>query len=130
MWSILYRQSAHYYKENGIIEKNPKKTTTNFFKKGKKPKDNGPVIGGAPIMITPYRHNWVLSSGESAKKTTWWAHLKNEFSRLTGGVSCDLRSCGFFSFLLRLSCLYNLSFTMLMQMLYSECCLAACIHLY
>ncbi|CAD7949056.1 unnamed protein product [Amoebophrya sp. A120] len=47
-----------------------------------------------PMMITPYRHNWLLSGNSQAQPTTWWEHLKQEAGRLFDPRSCSINPFG------------------------------------
>lgn len=44
-----------------------------------------------PMMITPYRHNWLLSgNSETTGETSWWEHLAREATRLFDPRSCSI----------------------------------------
>jgi len=70
------------------------------LKKGR-PLPEKPGTQGKPLMITPYRHNWIISGAADGQEDTgpagkteeigWWETLKNETYRL---FWADTRGCG------------------------------------
>lgn len=87
-------------KETAMEQMKQTKKGRKLLEKVEKQQKANPPGQAKPIMITPYRHNWVMSSNtavvEADKKPDWWSHVTTEIDRL---MSLDERMCSGVPFL-------------------------------